>query len=154
MYACTHAFTFTFLPLRFMICCDRCEEWYHGDCVGITVGQGKRMEREGKEYVCPVCVDQEKQNKELREAGRCVCVCVCVCMFFMYLVVHRVQLSIAHVSLLPFLFLPTLSSPRSARQARRELAKEKEKEKKPSLPDQSPISQTPTTHPKVKQHFQ
>ena len=40
---------------RFMICCDQCEEWYHGDCVGISVAQGKRMERYGEDYVCVLC---------------------------------------------------------------------------------------------------
>ena len=40
---------------RFMICCDQCEEWYHGDCVGISVAQGKRMERYGEDYVCVRC---------------------------------------------------------------------------------------------------
>jgi len=38
-----------------MICCDQCEEWYHGDCVGISVAQGKRMERYGEDYVCVRC---------------------------------------------------------------------------------------------------
>lgn len=38
-----------------MICCDQCEEWYHGDCVGISVAQGKRMERYGEDYVCVQC---------------------------------------------------------------------------------------------------
>ena len=41
--------------IRFMICCDQCEEWYHGDCVGISVAQGKRMERYGEDYVCMRC---------------------------------------------------------------------------------------------------
>ena len=54
----------------FMICCDQCEEWYHGDCVGISVGQGKRMEREGKEYVCPVCVARMEDAKAEREINR------------------------------------------------------------------------------------
>ena len=40
---------------RFMICCDHCEEWYHGSCVGISVAQGKRMEKESVDYVCPSC---------------------------------------------------------------------------------------------------
>ena len=56
----------------FMICCDQCEEWYHGDCVGISVGQGKRMEREGKEYICPVCVARLQDVKEEREMNRYV----------------------------------------------------------------------------------
>ena len=38
-----------------MICCDGCEEWFHGKCVGITMQQGKIMEKQGKEYVCDKC---------------------------------------------------------------------------------------------------
>ena len=26
---------------RFMICCDSCEDWFHGKCVGITKSIGK-----------------------------------------------------------------------------------------------------------------
>jgi len=26
---------------RFMICCDGCEEWFHGQCVGISKQMGK-----------------------------------------------------------------------------------------------------------------
>ena len=38
-----------------MICCDRCEEWFHGDCVGITEARGRLMERNGEDYICPNC---------------------------------------------------------------------------------------------------
>ena len=55
-----------------MICCDQCEEWFHGDCVGITVGQGKRMERAGQDYICPICTDKSKFEKEERTANRSV----------------------------------------------------------------------------------
>ncbi|XP_048405714.2 death-inducer obliterator 1-like isoform X2 [Stegostoma tigrinum] len=40
---------------RFMICCDRCEEWFHGDCVGITMARGRLLERNGEDYICPDC---------------------------------------------------------------------------------------------------
>ena len=38
-----------------MICCDRCEEWYHGDCVGITKKRGSQMEENNEEYICSMC---------------------------------------------------------------------------------------------------
>ncbi|KAJ8953859.1 hypothetical protein NQ314_007199 [Rhamnusium bicolor] len=40
---------------RFMICCDTCEEWYHGKCVNITKAMGQQMEAEGKEWICLFC---------------------------------------------------------------------------------------------------
>ncbi len=53
-----------------MICCDQCEEWYHGSCVGISVSQGKRMEREGNDYTCPICMEKDRQVREQRELSR------------------------------------------------------------------------------------
>ncbi|XP_066526286.1 death-inducer obliterator 1 isoform X2 [Hoplias malabaricus] len=46
---------------RFMICCDRCEEWFHGDCVGITEARGRLMERNSEDYVCPNCTGRKVQ---------------------------------------------------------------------------------------------
>lgn len=40
---------------RFMICCDRCQEWFHGDCVGISEKRGRLMEKNGEDYICPNC---------------------------------------------------------------------------------------------------
>ncbi|XP_064480998.1 uncharacterized protein LOC135394261 isoform X2 [Ornithodoros turicata] len=40
---------------KFMIQCDRCEDWFHGHCVGVTRQQGRMWEREGREWVCPKC---------------------------------------------------------------------------------------------------
>lgn len=28
---------------RFMIGCDACEEWYHGDCINVTEREAKNM---------------------------------------------------------------------------------------------------------------
>lgn len=41
---------------RFMICCDTCEDWFHGKCVNITKAMGQQMEAAGKEWTCPNCV--------------------------------------------------------------------------------------------------
>lgn len=51
--------------LRFMICCDRCEEWFHGDCVGITEARGRLMERNSEDYVCPNCTGRKSQSSKL-----------------------------------------------------------------------------------------
>lgn len=40
---------------RFMICCDTCEDWYHGDCVGVTQTDGKELEKRREEWMCPKC---------------------------------------------------------------------------------------------------
>ncbi|KAL7864517.1 hypothetical protein AOLI_G00159370 [Acnodon oligacanthus] len=40
---------------RFMICCDRCQEWFHGDCVGISEARGRLLEENGEDYICPTC---------------------------------------------------------------------------------------------------
>jgi hypothetical protein len=36
---------------RFMIQCDHCEEWYHGECVDITPGEAVSLNR----YRCETC---------------------------------------------------------------------------------------------------
>lgn len=41
-----------------MICCDKCEEWFHGKCVGISRARGAEMEKNNEEYVCPQCIKQ------------------------------------------------------------------------------------------------
>merc|ERR1739838_1246359 len=49
---------------RFMICCDLCDEWYHGECVGITKAMGRDMEKYGVDYVCPKCKQARRAEKE------------------------------------------------------------------------------------------
>ncbi|KAI8438667.1 hypothetical protein MSG28_011088 [Choristoneura fumiferana] len=50
---------------RFMICCDSCEDWFHGKCVNITKAMGQQMEEQGIEWRCPNCMTiQKKQEVE------------------------------------------------------------------------------------------
>lgn len=61
-----------------MICCDTCEDWFHGKCVGITKALGEQMEARGVEWNCPPCrkkkteearkkSEEDKTNKKLEE---------------------------------------------------------------------------------------
>lgn len=45
----------------FMIECDRCKDWFHGTCVGVTRQQGRLLEKENKEWVCPKCSKGENR---------------------------------------------------------------------------------------------
>ncbi|CAH1111722.1 unnamed protein product [Psylliodes chrysocephalus] len=40
---------------RFMIACDACEEWYHGDCIKISEKEAKLI----KQYYCIRCKDED-----------------------------------------------------------------------------------------------
>ncbi|PAA81142.1 hypothetical protein BOX15_Mlig025553g1, partial [Macrostomum lignano] len=44
---------------RFMIGCDKCEEWFHGDCIGVTPKQADAM----RNYYCRRCL---KRHPSLR----------------------------------------------------------------------------------------
>ncbi|NXS09828.1 DIDO1 protein, partial [Neodrepanis coruscans] len=55
---------------RFMICCDRCEEWFHGDCVGISEARGRLLERNGEDYICPNCTILQGQDEPMSELER------------------------------------------------------------------------------------
>lgn len=39
---------------RFMIACDRCEDWFHGDCIGMDKYTGENLVQR---YICPNCTD-------------------------------------------------------------------------------------------------
>lgn len=54
-----------------MICCDTCEDWFHGKCVGITKAQGKAMELKNISWICPLCKKKEaEKRKNARAAER------------------------------------------------------------------------------------
>ncbi len=51
---------------RFYIGCDLCSNWYHGECVGITEKEAKKMD----DYICSECKRaQEGSTEELY----CIC---------------------------------------------------------------------------------
>ncbi|KAF9421447.1 hypothetical protein HW555_002662 [Spodoptera exigua] len=49
---------------RFMICCDGCEDWFHGKCVNITKAMGQQMEEQGIEWRCPNCIKKAKSQSK------------------------------------------------------------------------------------------
>ncbi|CAH0690632.1 unnamed protein product [Chilo suppressalis] len=53
---------------RFMICCDGCEDWFHGKCVNITKAMGQQMEEQGIEWRCPNCIKKTKYSPKTLKA--------------------------------------------------------------------------------------
>ncbi|KAM6324143.1 PHD finger protein 3 [Aegotheles albertisi] len=49
---------------RFMVGCGRCDDWFHGDCVGLSLSQAQQMGEEDKEYVCVKCCAEEDKKVE------------------------------------------------------------------------------------------
>nr|XP_045011792.1 PHD finger protein 3 isoform X2 [Jaculus jaculus] len=50
---------------RFMVGCGRCDDWFHGDCVGLSLSQAQQMAEEDKEYVCVRCCAEEDKRTEM-----------------------------------------------------------------------------------------
>ncbi|KAI7805532.1 putative PHD finger protein 3 [Triplophysa rosa] len=46
----------------FMVGCGRCDEWFHGDCVGLDMTKVQQMEKEDQEYVCLKCCTEEDEK--------------------------------------------------------------------------------------------
>ena len=40
---------------KFMLHCDECGKWLHGECVGLSSSQELRMEECGEHYLYPLC---------------------------------------------------------------------------------------------------
>jgi hypothetical protein len=49
----------------FMVFCDNCEEWFHGDCVGIKKRQADKLEK----YLCPNCAPPVEKNAKPSTPG-------------------------------------------------------------------------------------
>ncbi|XP_077782393.1 PHD finger protein 3 isoform X1 [Podarcis muralis] len=49
---------------RFMVGCGRCDDWFHGDCVGLSLSQAQQMGEEDKEYVCVKCCAAEDKKPD------------------------------------------------------------------------------------------
>lgn len=50
---------------RFMVGCGRCDDWFHGDCVGLSLSQAQQMGDEDKEYVCIRCCAEEDKKTDI-----------------------------------------------------------------------------------------
>ncbi|KAL8141440.1 hypothetical protein V2J09_007461 [Rumex salicifolius] len=48
-------------PDEFWICCDICENWFHGKCVKITPAKAEHM----KQYKCPGCSNKRPRSTEI-----------------------------------------------------------------------------------------
>lgn len=46
------------IVFRFYICCDRCQDWFHGRCVGILQSEADNID----EYICPRCQRNSSVN--------------------------------------------------------------------------------------------
>lgn len=47
-----------------MVGCGRCDDWFHGDCVGLSLSQAQQMGEEDKEYVCVKCCAAEDKKPD------------------------------------------------------------------------------------------
>lgn len=51
-----------------MISCDNCQEWFHGDCVGISETQGSKLERSGRDWICPNCTNKSQSQADPQQS--------------------------------------------------------------------------------------
>nr|XP_023700510.1 PHD finger protein 3 isoform X2 [Paramormyrops kingsleyae]XP_023700511.1 PHD finger protein 3 isoform X2 [Paramormyrops kingsleyae] len=54
---------------RFMVGCGRCDDWFHGECVGLDLAKAQQMEKEDQEYVCLKCCAEEDKKVESEDHG-------------------------------------------------------------------------------------
>ncbi|KAG9335836.1 hypothetical protein JZ751_003591 [Albula glossodonta] len=51
---------------RFMVGCGRCDDWFHGECVGLNLAKAQQMEQEDQEYVCLKCCAEEDRKSSVQ----------------------------------------------------------------------------------------
>ncbi|XP_063104170.1 death-inducer obliterator 1-like isoform X2 [Cavia porcellus] len=56
------------LSNRVVIFCDRCEEWFLGDCVGVSEARGQPLEKNRDDHLCAACTTLQTQHKGTAEA--------------------------------------------------------------------------------------
>lgn len=47
-----------------MICCDSCQNWFHGSCVGIDENEPTQMEKTKQQYTCSLCTTRKQDLPE------------------------------------------------------------------------------------------
>ncbi|XP_066589494.1 uncharacterized protein pps [Prorops nasuta] len=57
---------------RFMICCDVCEDWFHGKCVHVSKAMGQQMEEKGIEWVCPNCTKKKSEESKTQHSPKVI----------------------------------------------------------------------------------
>ena len=39
--------------------CGKCNNWFHGQCVGITPAYDVQLKTSGEQFICPRCAEKE-----------------------------------------------------------------------------------------------
>lgn len=53
-----------------MIRCDSCQNWFHGNCVGIDETEATKMEKMKTQFMCSLCTTR-KQDQLTPESPSC-----------------------------------------------------------------------------------
>lgn len=49
-------------PDRVMIACDKCDEWFHPDCLALSKAEVDQVVRSNQPFVCPQCVGHMRSS--------------------------------------------------------------------------------------------
>ncbi|XP_056588534.1 death-inducer obliterator 1 isoform X2 [Triplophysa dalaica] len=55
---------------RFLICCDSCRKWHHTDCVGISEAHGRLFQKNGEQFTCSTCSDDDNITRKIRNPNK------------------------------------------------------------------------------------